>query len=172
MSCRITICISHPWSARREPVLGRKRGGKWTQGDHFRLGKLVRSAYVDCRGGGNAPRPHTSYIQSGSQLRAEAQPRGPAIGRRVLPPEVAGLLSQWGRERPPSAGAFGVPAPSKGVAHAPTRSPDGPAWSGPDMGRPEGRLSAPALSANCSHPVLEPFRRRMVLHAASSPSCL
>jgi len=129
------------------------------------------SLYWERRADGNAPRLYRFYPQRCSQLRDEAQPHGLAIGRRLVPPEVAGLLSQWGRERPPSAGAFGVPAPSRGVAHAPTWSPDGPAWSGPDMGRPRGRMSSPALPSNCSHAVLQPVRRRRVLHAARSTSC-
>ena len=65
-------------------------------------------------------RLYSSYSLNRDRLRDEAQPHDSAIGRRLLLPEEAGLLSQWGRERPPSASAFGVPAPSRGVAHAPT----------------------------------------------------
>lgn len=102
------------WSALYTAVMWRKRGGKWTPGDHFRIPRLMTNAHLECVAGGHAPRPYRSYFRRSSQLRVDAQPLGPAIGRRVLPPEVAGLLSQWGRERPPSVSAFGVPAPSRG----------------------------------------------------------
>ena len=61
MSYVITICISRPWSARRNPAVRRKRGGKWTAGDHFRrvwaIGRRSWSASLTDR----CSLPYSSY---------------------------------------------------------------------------------------------------------------
>jgi hypothetical protein len=111
-----------PWSALDTAALWRKRGGKWTQGDHFHRPKPSRASScsvspMDIR------RVGIALTSRAAASCDQAQLRGLAIGRRVLPPDVAGLLSQWGRERHPSVSAFGVLAPSRGVAHAPQSLP-------------------------------------------------
>jgi hypothetical protein len=87
--------------------------GEVDSGEPLPRTKARHECARDASAAWNARRSYRAYFQSCGNLRDEAQLRGPAIGRRVVPPEVAGLLSQWGRERPPCV-SFGVPAPSRG----------------------------------------------------------
>jgi len=54
-------------------VLWRKRGGKWTRGDHFHQRRSVTSVFVECDADGHAPRRYRSYFQSCGELPDEAQ---------------------------------------------------------------------------------------------------
>jgi hypothetical protein len=48
--------------------------------------------FVERGGDGHVTRWYRLYFQSYGELRDEAQLRGPTIGRRVVPPEVAGVV--------------------------------------------------------------------------------
>src|SRR5258707_9501155 len=49
----LRIRISPPLVGTLNALLWRKRGGKWTQGDHFRLPRLMTSAYRKRQARGN-----------------------------------------------------------------------------------------------------------------------
>jgi hypothetical protein len=84
--------IHTPWSALKYSCLVAEERGKWTRGDHFHQPRSVPIVFVERGGDGHVTRWYRLYFQSYGELRDEAQLRGPTIGRRVVPPEVAGVV--------------------------------------------------------------------------------